>query len=37
VAASFVIEDFSVRRVEKLTRAEIDERVKQFVRMLRFE
>ena len=37
VAASFVIEDFSLRRVEKLTRAEIDLRVKQFVRMLRFE
>jgi len=37
VAASFVIEDFSVRRVEKLTRAELDQRVDQFVRMLRFE
>ena len=37
VAASFVIEDFSLRRVEKLTRAEIDQRVDQFVRMLRFE
>jgi len=37
VAASFVIEDFSLRRVEKLTRAEIDQRVKQFVRMVRFE
>ena len=37
VAASFAIEDFSVRRLEKLSRAEIDQRVKQFVRMLRFE
>lgn len=36
VAASFVIEDFSLRRVEKLTRAAIDQRVKEFVRMLRF-
>jgi len=36
VAASFAIEDFSVRRVEKLTRAEIDQRVTEFVRMLRF-
>ena len=37
VAASFAIEDFSLRRVERLTRAEIDQRVKQFVRMLRFD
>lgn len=37
VAASFVIEDFSLRGVEKLTRMEIDQRVNQFVRMLRFE
>lgn len=37
VAASFVIEDFSLRRVEKLTRDEVDQRVNQFVRMLRFE
>ena len=37
VAASFAIEDFSVRRVEKLTRAEIDQRVNEFVRMLRFD
>ena len=37
VAASFVIEDFSVRRVEKLARAEVDARVKQFAAMLRFE
>ncbi len=37
VAASFAIEDFSVRRVEKLARAELDERVGRFVRMLRFE
>ena len=37
VAASFAIEDFSVRRVEKLTRAEIDQRVNEFARMLRFD
>lgn len=37
VAASFTIEDFSVRRVEKLARAEIDARVQQFVSMLRIE
>ncbi len=36
VAASFVIEDFSVRRVEGLTRAELDRRVAEFVKMLRF-
>ena len=36
VAASFVIEDFSLRRVEKLTRAEVDRRVNEFVRMLTF-
>src|SRR3990172_13182679 len=37
VAASFVIEDFSLRRVEKLARAELDQRVNQYVRMLQFE
>jgi len=37
VAASFVIEDFSVRRVEKLSRAELDRRVAEYVAMLRFE
>lgn len=37
VAASFAIEDFSVRRVEKLARAEVDDRVKKFAAMLRFE
>jgi sugar/nucleoside kinase (ribokinase family) len=37
VAASFVIEDFSVRRVEKLSRAELDRRVVEYVEGLRFE
>lgn len=37
VAASFTIEDFSVRRVEKLARAEVDARVARFVSMLRVE
>lgn len=37
VAASFTIEDFSVRRVEKLARAEVDARVREFVNMLRIE
>jgi len=37
VAASFAIEDFSLRRVQTLTRAEINQRVHQFVNMLRFE
>lgn len=37
VSASFAIEDFSLRRVEKLTRSEINRRVDQFVNMLRFE
>jgi cytidine kinase len=37
VAASFTIEDFSVRRIEKLARAEVDARVAQFVSMLRID
>jgi len=37
VAASFAIEDFSLGRVLKLTREEIDERVAQFIAMLRIE
>jgi sugar/nucleoside kinase (ribokinase family) len=37
VAASFAIEDFSLGRVLKLTREEIDERVDQFLSMLRIE
>lgn len=37
VAASFAIEDFSLGRVRSLARAEIDRRVDQFVKMLRFE
>lgn len=37
VAASFTIEDFSLGRVKDLTRAEIDERVAEFRRMLRIE
>ena len=37
VAASFTIEDFSLGRVRNLTRAEVDQRVDQFVSMLRFE
>lgn len=35
VAASLVIEDFSLGRVKGLTRAELDERVRAYVRMLR--
>lgn len=37
VAASFAIEDFSIRRVERLTRAEINQRVDQYLGMLRVE
>jgi sugar/nucleoside kinase (ribokinase family) len=37
VAASFAIEDFSLGRVRGLTRAEVDQRVSEFVRMLRFD
>jgi hypothetical protein len=36
VAASFAIEDFSLRRVAEVTRAEVDARVARFVEMLRF-
>ncbi len=35
IAGSFAIEDFSLRRVENLSRAEIDERAERFVSMLR--
>ncbi len=35
VAGSFTIEDFSLRRVENLTRNEIDRRVDEFISMLR--
>jgi len=37
VAASFAIEDFSLGRVRNLTRAEVNQRVDQFVNMLHFE
>lgn len=37
VAASFAIEDFSLRRVLNLTRAEIDRRAAEFAGMLRIE
>jgi sugar/nucleoside kinase (ribokinase family) len=37
VAASFTIEDFSLGRVKDLTRSQINQRVDQFVSMLRFE
>ena len=37
VAASFTIEDFSLGRVKNLTRNEINQRVDQFVSMLRLE
>ncbi len=36
VAASFTIEDFSLRRVQGLDRSEIDRRVDKFVNMLQF-
>jgi sugar/nucleoside kinase (ribokinase family) len=36
VAASFAIEDFSLNRLQRLTRSEVDERVDRFVEMLRF-
>jgi sugar/nucleoside kinase (ribokinase family) len=36
VVASFAIEDFSLNRLRRLTRAEVDQRVDQFVEMLRF-
>ena len=37
VAASFTIEDFSLRRVQNLTREEVNQRVDQLLSMLRFE
>lgn len=37
VAASFAIEDFSLRRVQSVTRSEIDGRVDSFLNMLRLE
>ena len=37
VAASFAIEDFSLRRVEQVTKAELDARVAQYLDMLRIE
>lgn len=37
IAASFAIEDFSLRRVQDLQRQEIDARVSQFIEMLRVE
>jgi len=37
VMASFTIEDFSLRRLERLTADEIQNRVDQYVRMLRFD
>lgn len=37
VAASFAIEDFSLRRVEGLSRSEVEERVERFVAMQRFD
>jgi len=37
VAASFTIEDFSLRKVQDLTRAEVNQRVDQFISMLRFD
>ena len=37
IAASFAIEDFSLGGVERLTRAEIDGRVDEFVNMLRVD
>lgn len=37
IAASFAIEDFSLKRVQALTRAEIDSRVDKYVSMLRVE
>ncbi len=37
VAASFTIEDFSLRRVQRVTRAEIDQRVDQLINLMRIE
>jgi len=37
VAASFTIEDFSLRKMQDLTRSEVNQRVDQFISMLRFD
>lgn len=37
VSASFTIEDFSLRRVQRVTRAEIDQRVDQLINLMRIE
>ena len=37
VAASFTIEDFSLRKMQDLTRTEVNQRVDQFISMLRFD
>lgn len=37
VTASFTIEDFSLRRLVRLSRDELDQRIADFARMLRFE
>jgi sugar/nucleoside kinase (ribokinase family) len=37
VAASFAIEDFSLRRVQRVTRAEIDRRVDRLINLMRIE
>jgi len=37
VVASFTIEDFSVNRIRSVTRAEVDQRARQFTEMLRIE
>jgi len=37
VMASFCVEDFSIKRLKKLTKAEIKKRVKEFERMVKFK
>lgn len=37
IVASFTIEDFSINRIRNVTRAEVEERVKQFTAMLRID
>jgi cytidine kinase len=37
VTASFTVEDFSLRRVQNLSRGELDRRVDEYIRMLRIE
>ncbi|MBI3834254.1 MAG: sugar kinase [Planctomycetes bacterium] len=37
VAASFTIEDFSLRRIERLSKDELESRVEKYTRMLRFD